>query len=282
MKPQGARRPQWRIIAATVLVAVVVSLRAQYRRQLYEASIASGSSSCGAIRASGAVRHHRLQPNMSILALSTLVGHRQHPAGLRRGHRYWRRWWAHKIGLMRLSRNWLLDLAAIWTSGSCATSRCCSSCCSWYFRRAGGAHRPQRETSTSWALPFSQSPRPVHSDPRGHGHHLALLATALLIVAQIVLARWARARQARTGRDFPTCSIFGVGRCRSPPFAVWAGAAASCAGCSTLRGFNYRGGFVLVPEFTWRSWRCRPTRPVSSPSVRGRHPVGAPKRPDRR
>ena len=82
------------------------------------------------------------------------------------------------------------------------------------------------------------------------GFRLALLAILVLIGAQIVLARWARARQARTGRDFPTWMV-GFGLCGAPA-GRWPSSGAGAAtswDVPTLRGFNYRGGFVLVPEF---------------------------------
>ena len=81
------------------------------------------------------------------------------------------------------------------------------------------------------------------------GFRLAVLAILILIAAQIGLSRWARKRQARTGRDFPVWPA-GFVLCGALPIAalVAAGMATSWD-VPSLRGFNYRGGFVLVPEF---------------------------------
>ena len=76
---------------------------------------------------------------------------------------------------------------------------------------------------------------------------LAILAGG--IVVQAGLRLWAARRQVRTGLSFPvwTSGIILV--------VVLPGLAAIVAGASTgwdvpvLRGFNFRGGFVLVPEF---------------------------------
>jgi general L-amino acid transport system permease protein len=81
------------------------------------------------------------------------------------------------------------------------------------------------------------------------GFRWVLLAIALLIVAQWAIARWARARQARTGRDFPTWMV-GFGLCGAlPVLALVVAGMGTTWDVPTLRGFNYRGGFVLVPEF---------------------------------
>ena len=78
---------------------------------------------------------------------------------------------------------------------------------------------------------------------------MALLATIALIVVQWALARWARVRQASTGRDFPTWAV-GFVLCGALPIAAFVAAGALTGwDVPVMRGFNYRGGFVLVPEF---------------------------------
>src|SRR5207237_6152988 len=73
--------------------------------------------------------------------------------------------------------------------------------------------------------------------------------TVFLFAAQWAIARWARVRQARTGRDFPTWLI-GFAICGALPVLAFVIAGALTPWeVPTLRGFNYRGGFVLVPEF---------------------------------
>jgi general L-amino acid transport system permease protein len=82
---------------------------------------------------------------------------------------------------------------------------------------------------------------------------LAFLVVPLVAVAGAgmtwVLARWAAQRQARTGRGFPLIST-GSALVAGLPLA------AAIVVCSTtawdypaLRGFNFRGGLTLIPEF---------------------------------
>jgi general L-amino acid transport system permease protein len=75
------------------------------------------------------------------------------------------------------------------------------------------------------------------------------LAIVLLVLVQIILATWARRRQARSGQSFPVwpAGFLVIGFL---PLAalVWAGLLTPWD-LPILRGFNYRGGFVLVPEF---------------------------------
>jgi general L-amino acid transport system permease protein len=77
----------------------------------------------------------------------------------------------------------------------------------------------------------------------------AALALAAGIALHLALAAWGRRRQERTGRAFPVWRS-GLLLILAVPGLAFAWAALSTGwDVPALRGFNYRGGFVLVPEF---------------------------------
>ena len=84
--------------------------------------------------------------------------------------------------------------------------------------------------------------------------HPAFMYMGIAFVAAIAavwaLKRWARGRQARTGQAFPTFRV-GVGILIGLPIvAWWLGGAPTAMDVPELKGFNFRGGVSVSPEFT--------------------------------
>ncbi|HTY69694.1 MAG TPA: amino acid ABC transporter permease [Alphaproteobacteria bacterium] len=76
-----------------------------------------------------------------------------------------------------------------------------------------------------------------------------LAAFAVGVAATVALSRWARRRQAATGQPFPTLWV-GAALMVALPILTWLAAGAPTAfDVPELRGFNFRGGIVLIPEF---------------------------------
>jgi len=70
------------------------------------------------------------------------------------------------------------------------------------------------------------------------------------IVGAWALHRWAKARQAATGQQFPSI-LAGLGLIIVVPFLVWLiGGAPAKMSWPELKGFNFQGGLVIQPEFT--------------------------------
>ena len=153
------------------------------------------------------------------------------------------------VGLMRLSRNWLLStLAAVYIE-FVRNIPLLFFVLFWYFGVLAALPTPKESYDFLGVAFLNRRGLSIPLPNEVTGFQLALLAIAVLIVVQIGLARWARARQARTGRDFPTWMV-GFVLCGVLPIAALAVAGAATSwDVPTLRGFNYRGGFVLVPEF---------------------------------
>jgi general L-amino acid transport system permease protein len=153
------------------------------------------------------------------------------------------------VGLLRLSRNWLLSTLAGFYIEFVRNIPLLFFVLFWYFGVLAALPAPRESLSFLDIAFLNRRGLSIPLPNDVSGFRLALLATLVLIAAQWALARWARARQARTGRDFPTWAI-GFVVCGALPVAALAAAAAATTWeVPTLRGFNYRGGFVLVPEF---------------------------------
>ena len=135
------------------------------------------------------------------------------------------------VGLLRLSRNWLLSTLAGVYIEFVRNIPLLFFVLFWYFGVLAALPTP-RESLSFLGVDVPQSPRPVDPDARTTltGLRLALLAIVVLVVAQWGLARWARARQARTGRDFPTWAVGFVTLRRA------AGAASSLRRCGDELG----------------------------------------------
>src|SRR5690606_3079629 len=72
----------------------------------------------------------------------------------------------------------------------------------------------------------------------------------LAIVLVLIVANWARKRQAATGQIFPVGSV-SVALLLALPLAGWvAGGAELDLQFPVLKGFNFVGGVTLTPEFS--------------------------------
>jgi general L-amino acid transport system permease protein len=89
-------------------------------------------------------------------------------------------------------------------------------------------------------------PRPIF----GEGIAVVVAAIVVALVTIVVVRRWARRRQDRTGAQFPvwwTALALLVGL---PALAIVAAGSPVSFEIPTLRGFNFVGGTRIIPEFT--------------------------------
>lgn len=76
-----------------------------------------------------------------------------------------------------------------------------------------------------------------------------LLAAAIGILAAWVFGRWAKKQQDATGKQYPTFWV-GLGCIIGLPLLIWLiGGAPTQLDMPELRGFNFRGGLTMTPEF---------------------------------
>ena len=153
------------------------------------------------------------------------------------------------LGIARLSRNWLLASLAGAYVEVVRNIPVLFFVLFWYFAVIATLPGP-REAIGIFAVAFLSNrgltvPTPLATG----GFAAAALASAIAIAAQIAIAAWARRRRDRTGQGFPTWGSGTVLIAGGPLVAFAAAIAATPWDIPVLRGFNYRGGFVLIPEF---------------------------------
>jgi len=87
--------------------------------------------------------------------------------------------------------------------------------------------------------------------PEAHAAHTPMLwSVGVAVVLWILLNRWAHKRQDLTGKSFPVVRS-GLGLCVLLPALVWlAYGAPTALDVPVLRGFNFRGGMAVTPEFS--------------------------------
>jgi len=153
------------------------------------------------------------------------------------------------VGLLRLSRNWLLSTLAGVYIEFVRNIPLLFFVLFWYFGVLAALPAPRESLSFLDVVFLNRRGLSIPLPNDVTGFRWTLVAILALIVVQWALARWARGRQARTGRDFPTWAV-GFGLCGALPIAALVAAGAFTSwDVPVMRGFNYRGGFVLVPEF---------------------------------
>jgi general L-amino acid transport system permease protein len=86
--------------------------------------------------------------------------------------------------------------------------------------------------------------------PEAHPAHAWMGAAFLLACAAAWgVRRWARRRQDRTGRPFPTFRVSLAMILGFPLLAWWLGGAPTAMDVPELQGFNFEGGLTVSPEF---------------------------------
>ena len=153
------------------------------------------------------------------------------------------------MGLARLSRNWLVArLAQIYVE-TFRNIPLLLQLFFWWALLRGAAPGPRE----AWqVLPdvFVSNRGIVFPVPREHPAFQWMgLAFVVGAAAAYFVHRWARARQAQTGRQFPAGWV-GLGLILGLPLLVFLGFGAPLSlDVPALRGFNFAGGAALSPEF---------------------------------
>jgi general L-amino acid transport system permease protein len=153
------------------------------------------------------------------------------------------------LGIGRLSRNWLVaKLCAVYVE-SIRNVPLAVQLFFWYVLITENLPAPRQALHPLPGVFLSNRGLeiPVLAPSPVYGWMLAALALA--VAGCVAVMRWGRRRQAETGRPFPAawaCLGLLIGL---PVLVYLAGGAPHAVDWPALRGFNFRGGVGLIPEF---------------------------------
>ncbi|MBI4967714.1 MAG: amino acid ABC transporter permease [Rhodospirillales bacterium] len=153
------------------------------------------------------------------------------------------------IGIARLSSNWLVARLATVYVESARNVPVLLHLLFWYALITEALPGPRQALNPIANVFISNRgikfPLPVWE--AAHGWMAAALVVA--VAATLVLARWARTRQAETGQPFPIIRV-GLALILGLPLLAWlAGGAPTALDRPELKGFNFTGGHTVSPEF---------------------------------
>ena len=153
------------------------------------------------------------------------------------------------IGIARLSRNWLLSTIAGAYVEAVRNIPLLFFVLFWYFGVIAALPGP-RQSIGIFGIAFLNNrgltiPLPNYVSPFGKA---ALVILGALVI-QIAFAWWARRRRDRTGKHAPVWTIGTLLLVVLPIVALTLATLSTSWDIPAFRGFNFRGGFVLVPEF---------------------------------
>jgi general L-amino acid transport system permease protein len=153
------------------------------------------------------------------------------------------------VGIARLSSHWLLSTLAGAYIEFVRNIPLLFFVLFWYFGVIAALPAP-RDSVKLFGIAFLNNRGltiPLPDAPSNF--RWALGAILLSWFAQWLVARWARRRKDRTGQDAPMLAIGLVLVVLVPALAIAWASLATRWDVPVLRGFNYRGGFVVIPEF---------------------------------
>jgi general L-amino acid transport system permease protein len=153
------------------------------------------------------------------------------------------------LGLARLSSHWLLSTIAEVYIEFVRNIPLLFFVLFWYFGVIAALPAPSDSIGFGGVAFLNNRGLTIATANNSGVFNWAFGFIALFVVTFLLIRRGAMKRKAATGRDAPMLLIGGL------LLGVLPAAALITAGASTgweipvLRGFNYRGGFVIIPEF---------------------------------
>jgi general L-amino acid transport system permease protein len=152
------------------------------------------------------------------------------------------------VGISRLSKNWLISRLALVYIETFRNIPLLLQIFFWYFAVLRAMPAPRQSFSLGEAafLNIRGLYLPAPEFQPGFGGVLAALGIAVVLVS--FLSRWARQRQMATGQQFPTFRVALALLLGLPLLIFWLTGSPLTWQYPELQGFNFRGGWVIIPE----------------------------------
>ena len=152
------------------------------------------------------------------------------------------------VGVARLSKNWLISRLALVYIETFRNIPLLLQIFFWYFAVLRAMPAPRQSFSLGEAvfLNIRGLYLPAPEFQPGFGGVLAALGISVVLV--IFLSRWARQRQMATGQQFPTLRAALALLLGLPLLIFWLTGSPLTWQYPELQGFNFRGGWVIIPE----------------------------------
>lgn len=152
------------------------------------------------------------------------------------------------IGIARLSKNWLISRLALVYVELFRNIPLLLQIFFWYFAVLRAMPAPRQSINLGDAVFINIRGLHLPAPQFQAGFGWVLLAMGIAVGLSVWLVRWARRRQTATGQQFPTLSaslglLIGL-----PVLTFWLAGSPLSWQVPELRGFNFQGGWVVIPE----------------------------------
>ncbi len=152
------------------------------------------------------------------------------------------------IGIGRLSKNWLVSTLSAVFVDTFRNIPLLLQIFFWYFAVLRNLPGPRQSMEFADAFFLNNRGLYLPSPVPEEGFGIVWVALVLALAGAFLLHRWARKRQDATGEMFPSILV-GIAMVIGVPLLVFfvAGSPLDWS-VPELRGFNFRGGIVMIPE----------------------------------
>jgi general L-amino acid transport system permease protein len=153
------------------------------------------------------------------------------------------------IGIARLSKNWLISRLAMVYIEIFRNIPLLLQIFFWYFAVLRALPAPRGSVNFMDGVFINNRGLYLPSSILEDGFSIVVWAVVISIIAVVIIARWARKRQERTGQQFHTVYVSFAILIGLPSLALILTGVPISWELPVLKGFNFVGGTVIIPEF---------------------------------